>query len=119
MANVYVHSDYAVVSVMVTSNSSGGFKGATVYVRHTPFDVNETYPLSFTPSNKDSFAYTLLDFNVQDRFEANVVPKINDRVTSNRRKDFYVSNSNISVDSYVLSSVTTDLPAANCLTYVT
>ena len=116
MANVYVHSDYAVVSVMVTSNSSGGFKGATVYVRHTPFDVHQTYPLNF--NNED---YSLLDFNVQARFEANVVPKISSRVTRVKDKDdeFYVSNSNISVDSYVLSVVTTDLPAANCLTYVT
>ena len=119
MANVYVHSDYAVVGIMVTTNAAAGFKGASVYVRHTPFDIHDAYPLNFTPLNNNSFAYSLLDFNVQERFEANVVPKITERVTSNRATDYYVSNSNISVDSYVLTSTTTDLPAANCLTYVT
>ena len=100
MSNVYTSSDYAVLSIMdvVSANSNPQWVGSTVFIQRKP---EENYGNLTILSYGKGSSYNVVeeDFNVQARFEANVVPTITTRLGENTT-DVTISNSNISVNSY-------------------
>ena len=110
MSNVYVHSDYAVVGVMHTSNTRGDFHGSQVFVRKLPFEDHSTFCLSFCSPCGTPWPATIEDYDIQERFEANVVPLITSRLNTATTVDvqYLTMNSNLSSDSYVNSYQKTD-----------
>lgn len=101
MSNVYSSSEYDVLSVMdvKSANSNPQWIGSTVFVQQKPeADYGNLTILSYS---KDS-PYNVVeeDFNVQARFEANVVPTITTRLGDSGDSAVTVANSNISVNSY-------------------
>ena len=101
MSNVYSSSDYAVLSVMdvVSANSNPQWIGSTVFVQQKPeADYGNLAILSY--SKGSPYNVVEEDFNVQARFEANVVPTINTRLADSGDSAVTIGNSNISVNSY-------------------
>ena len=99
MSNVFTNSDFAVLSVMDTVNDDNNqWAGSTVFLQRKPeADYGNITILSFFG---DSVARE--DFNVQARFEANIVPKISSELSEMSVANVTLSNSNISVSSYRL-----------------
>ena len=81
MSNVYTSSDYAVLSVMdvVSSNSNPQWVGSTVFIQRKP-EANYGNVTILSYSKGSSYNVVEEDFNVQARFEANVVPTITTRL---------------------------------------
>ena len=101
MSNVFSNASFAVLSVMQTKINST-FQSATAFVQRKPeANYGNILTVSFP-----SAEWNELDFNVQDRFEANVAPNImillSDSISS--AKGFSEANSNISVKSYRVSA---------------
>lgn len=95
MSNVYTHTNYAVLSVMNIFNNNV-YAGSTCYIQRKPeSDYGNLTTISFMLPDADR-----ADFDVQARFEANVVPDINTRFASMDVATVVISNSNISVNSY-------------------
>ena len=95
MSNVYTHTNYAVLSVM-NMFDDGVYAGSTCYIQRKPeSSYGNITTLSFTVPDADR-----ADFDVQARFEANVVPDINTSFTNMDALSVVISNSNISVNSY-------------------
>ena len=96
MSNVYTHTNYAVLSVMNIFDTSDVYQGSTLYVQRKPeSNYGNITTLSFMAPDADR-----ADFDVQARFEANVVPDINTAFTDMDAASVVISNSNISVNSY-------------------
>ena len=110
MSNVYVHADYAVVGVMLTSNTKGDFQGAQVFVRKTPFADYTTFAMSFSAFPEGDGSTSIEDFDVKARFVANVVPKITCKLSTASTVDvqYLTMNSNISSDIFTTSYQKTD-----------
>ena len=101
MSNVYSSSAFAVLSVMdvVSANSNPQWIGSSVFVQKKPeADFGNLTILSYSEGSP----YNLVeeDFNIQARFDANVVPTITTRLADLGDSDVTISNSNISVNSY-------------------
>lgn len=101
MSNVYTSSDYAVLSIMdvVSSNSNPQWVGSTVFIQRKP-ESNYGNVTILSYGKGSSYNVVEEDFNVQARFEANVVPTIATRIAENSGSQVTLSNSNISVNSY-------------------
>ena len=101
MSNVYSSSDYAVLSIMdvVSANSNPQWVGSTIFVQRKPeADYGNLTILSYSKGSEYNVVEE--DFNVQARFEANVVPTIATRIANTVEGTVTISNSNISVNSY-------------------
>lgn len=97
MSNVYTHTNYAVLSVM-NSFDDAGYVGSTCYLQRKPeASYGNLTTVTFNIPDADR-----ADFDVQARFEANVVPSINSRLSDMDNRNTVNSNSNISVNSYSL-----------------
>ena len=94
MSDVYTHADFAVVGIMKSENASDTYAGATVFYQQTG-ESQITYLTSNT--------IVEADVDHQARFEANVVPHIQQAITD--YANFTTSNSEISVDSYTVQGV--------------
>jgi hypothetical protein len=83
---------------VVSANSNPQWVGSTVFIQRKP---EENYGNLTILSYGKGSTYNVVeeDFNVQARFEANVVPTITSRLGENTT-DVTISNSNISVNSY-------------------
>ena len=100
MSNVFSNASFAVLSVMDTRNRdvSNIYLGSTVFVQRKPEeDYGNLTILSFT-NGQDGLRDA--DFNVQERFEANVVPLIQAHFGNLEASYVNISNSAISVNSY-------------------
>lgn len=100
MSNVFTNSNFAVLSIMDVINSqSNDYVGSTVFIQRKP---ESNYGNITILTYEDNSSYNLLreDFNVQARFEANVVPSITSRLSAPADGDVVLSNSNISPTSY-------------------
>ena len=111
MSNVFSNASFAVLSVMNfhNPNEDNTWKGSTVFVQKKPeADFGNVTVLTFNPED-----WNIEDFNVQARFEANIVAnvqsEINSMVTlpdnSEVKHVATMSNSAISPKSYVMSAV--------------
>ena len=100
MSNVFTNSDFAVLSVMDTvDDNNNEWTGSTVFIQRKPeADYGNITLLSFIPDGVTKRK----DFNVQARFEANIVPKISSELSEMSVANVTLSNSNISVSSYRL-----------------
>ena len=99
MSNVFSNTSFAVLSVM-ESRVNDDFLSATAYVQQKPeANYGNILTVSFPSAEWDQ-----LDFNVQDRFNANVAPNIMATISSlpghNTSSGFVEANSNISAKSY-------------------
>ena len=102
MSNVYTHSDFAVLSIM-NSFDDNVYIGSSCFIQRKP----ETKFLSPTCVSFDAAdGADRANFDVQARFEANVVPAIVTRLSNLDNSSFENSNSNISVISYSLDATT-------------
>ena len=104
MSNVFSNASFAVLSVMQTKINST-FLSATAYVQRKPeANYGNVITVSWTEHEADE-----ADFNVQDRFEANIAPNIMQRFGEMKHvstgEGFNEANSNISVKSYRLTAV--------------
>jgi len=99
MSNVFTNTNMAVLSIMDVSIDGGNtYSGSTVFVQRKPeSDYGNLSIISFAPNAE---GLTKDDFNVQARFEANVVPKIETRFSSISSNNITLSNSDISINSY-------------------
>lgn len=102
MSDVFSNSHMQIKSVMLGHKDST-YKGAQVFVQRLPTDTYAINVINFDDGG--SHGLVKEDFEVQARFDANVVSAAFDatKITSGA---FSISNSNISVDSY---SVTGEL----------
>ena len=108
MSNVFSNASFAVLSVMDTFNQKKDHVSSTVFVQRKP---EENYPnilvLDYTPG-PEANDFKLKDFNIQERFEANVCSNImvglNEMDTMVEAGGITISNSNISVNSYKMSA---------------
>jgi len=99
MSNVYTTTNYAVLSIMDTYLDGGNtYSGSTVYVQQKPEDAHGNLTTLSYANGTNNFEQ--LDFNVQARFEANVVPVITTQLSEMKTVNIVISNSNISVQSY-------------------
>ena len=103
MSNVFSNASIAVLSVM-ESRINNVFHEATAYVQRKPeADYGNILIVSFPSAD-----WHELDFNVQDRFNANVLPNImitiNQSPGQNSSSGFTDANSNISAKSYGMSA---------------
>ena len=104
MSNVFSNTSFAVLSVM-ENHVNNKFLGATAFVQVKP---EENYPqittISFAAEDWD-----IKDFQVQDRFNANIASNINSILTdsafANSDASFISIKSNLSTDSYAMSAV--------------
>ena len=99
MSNVFSNTSFAVLSVM-ESRVNDNFLSATAFVQKKPESSHgNILTVSFPSADWDQ-----LDFNVQDRFNANIAPnimqQISDNPSQNSASGFVEANSNISVKSY-------------------
>lgn len=95
MSNVYTDTNYAVLSVMNIFNNNV-YAGSTCYIQRKPeSDYGNLTTVSFMTPDADR-----ADFDIQARFEANVVPDINSHFSGMDAVTVVMSNSNISVNSY-------------------
>ena len=92
MSNVSTHSDFVVVSIMKTFNSSDLYRGATIYYQKAP--PYEENTISFLANSEIAAE----DVDSLDRFEANVIPRIEDAIEISA--GITTSNSAISIKSY-------------------
>ena len=103
MANVFSNASFAVLSVMETldSNNLNHYYGSTVFIQRKPeSDYGKITFFSYPEEVKGSHHnFDRLDFNVQARFEANVVPRVHSDFAV-MRSNVVLSNSNISAVSY-------------------
>ena len=103
MSNVFSNASFAVLSVMQTKINST-FQSATAFVQRKP---EANYP-SITTVSFASAEWDIKDFQVQDRFNANVAPNIYSQVTNapfaNSEVSFISIKSNISAKSYRMSA---------------
>ena len=101
MSNVFSNASFAVLSVMQTKINST-FQSATAFVQRKPeANYGNILTVSFP-----SAEWNELDFNVQDRFEANVTPNIMMLISDSISiaEGFSEANSNISAKSYRVSA---------------
>ena len=100
MSNVFTNSDYAVLSVMdVERSDNSAWVGSTVFAQRKP-EANYGNLTILSYGKNNPYNLVIEDFNVQARFEANVVPTITSQIADNNVGAVNVSNSNISVNSY-------------------
>ena len=99
MSNVFSNAEFAVLSVM-ENHADNKFLGATAFVQRKPESSHGNILTVSFPSAD----WNQLDFNVQDRFNANVAPNIMATINSlpgqNTSSGFVEANSNISAKSY-------------------
>lgn len=102
MSDVFSNSHMQIKSVMLGHKDST-YKGASVHVQRLPTD---TYPNLTTVHFFESGSHGLVkeDFEVQARFDANVATATWDYISNPGGADFSISNSNISVNSYSVTS---------------
>lgn len=103
MSNVYSNTSFAVLSVMETYLNGGNtYAGSTCFVQRKP-EVNygNLTPVTFMVGNPHNLDQE--DFNIQSRFDANVVPKIHSELGNTDTYTITLSNSNISVKSYSMN----------------
>mgnify|MGYP000451086037 CR=1 FL=1 len=99
MSNVFSNENFAVLGVMnVRQNAnSQNYVGGTCFIQRKPeSDYGNITILSFNEGS----GLVEKDFNVQERFEANVVPAIHTQLTTTSADPVNISNSDISVNSY-------------------
>ena len=101
MSNVFSNTSFAVLSVM-QNHMNNAFVGATAFVQRKP-EANYGNILTISFSAND---FSGEDFNVQERFEANITANIMQQITTyeNGPSPLVSSNSNISSKSYVMSA---------------
>mgnify|MGYP003145135275 FL=1 len=100
MSNVFSNASFAVLSVMQTKIDND-FLGSVVYVQKKPeADFGKPTTVAYLPAD-----FPEVDFNVQERFEANIVPNIHQQISQavSTTSGFSEANSNISVKSYGVS----------------
>jgi len=100
MSNVFTNSNFAVLSIMDVINShSNDYVGSTVFLQRKPESAYGNITI-ITYEENSSYSLSRADFNVQARFEANVVPSITSRLSAPADINIVLSNSNISPTSY-------------------
>ena len=102
MSNVFSNTSFAVLSVM-ENHVDTAWIGATAFVQRKP-EANYGNILSVSFPAAD---WNILDFNIQDRFNANIASNIIEQISTGATNDdkFVASNSNISVKSYTMTAV--------------
>ena len=99
MSNVFSNTSFAVLSVM-ESPVNDDYLSATAFLQRKPESSHGNILTVSFPSAD----WNQLDFNVQDRFNANVAPNIMATINSlpgqNTSSGFVEANSNISAKSY-------------------
>lgn len=101
MSDVFSNASFDVKSVMVyTRDDDSSFKAADCFVQRKP-SSDYTHLTRLQYSSGDSHGLSLLDFQVQARFDANVAVQIQSDIDNLSDKDTWVfTNSAISVSSY-------------------
>lgn len=100
MSNVFSNTSFAVLGVMDVHDAANSdfYVGSTVFVQRKPeSDFGKLAILSYS---RDLYNFTLNDFNIQARFEANVCPQIMSDLLDTSVGNPVLTNSNISVNSY-------------------
>lgn len=101
MSNVFSNTSFAVLGVMDCHDGANGdfYVGSTVFVQRKPeSDYGNLTILSYS---RDLYNLTENDFNIQARFEANVCPQIMTDLLDTSVGSPVLTNSNISVNSYI------------------
>ena len=101
MSNVFSNTNFAVLSVM-QNHINNAFIGATAFVQRKPeAGFGNILTVSFAAADFDG-----ADFNIQDRFDANIAPNIMQQISTYEQGSppLVASNSNISSKSYVMSA---------------
>lgn len=108
MSNVYSNASFAVLSVMkaVDAANTKIYRGSTVFVQRKPEENYGNITVISYSDDRYGIDHDLRieDFDQQEAFEANVVPKIaSDIATMTNETPVIISNSNISINSYVMN----------------
>lgn len=100
MSNVFSNASFAVLSVMDTTivSSDNAYGGSVCFIQQKPEADHGN--ITILPFSDGDFNLVKEDFNVQERFEANVVPEIGIKLRTMKEHIFSRTNSNISVYSY-------------------
>lgn len=103
MSDVFSNSSFDVKSVMIaTRDGDGSFKGAECFIQRKPAS-DYVHITRLLYANGDSHGLSLLDFQVQARFDANVAVQIQSDLDSSKFTDedtWVYTNSAISSASY-------------------
>jgi len=108
MSNVFSNSSFAVLSVMHAHNVNTGddsktWAGSTAFVQQKPeTDYGNIMTVTFDAADWDP-----QDFDVQDRFDANIASNIMstiDSIENTSNLMLVLSNSNLSVKSYRMTA---------------
>ena len=106
MANVFSNASFAVLSVMSTTTATdNSYIGSTCFVQRKPeSDYGNITIISYPEDDKGTrHNLRVEDFNQQDAFEANVVPKIQSDISTMSQIQVNIGNSNISTVSYSMN----------------
>lgn len=106
MSNVFSNASFAVLSVM-EYHATNSWVGATAFVQIKPeTDFPDITTVSFASADWDN-----KDFQVQERFDANIASnimnQINDMPSANADANFIAIKSNLSTASYKMTAVET------------
>lgn len=113
MSNVYSNASFAVISVMksVDAANTNLYRGSTVFVQRKPEENYGNITVISYSDDRYGIDHNLRveDFDQQEAFEANVVPKIaSDIAAMIEESPVIISNSNISVNSYVMNGTSVE-----------
>tara|TARA_S200002703_G_C3794086_1_gene245159 strand:+ start:1593 stop:1919 length:327 start_codon:yes stop_codon:yes gene_type:complete len=100
MSNVFSNASFAVLSVMHIHDTDNAYKGSTVFCQKKPENDYPNLAIYSFSEGGNVYGLEQSDFDVQVRFDANVVPKIQTLFDDKNTGNVTLSNSAISSASY-------------------